>query len=93
VVKNIPAGEEMLITFTNIKSAISTRPTSGALGFNLTTYKGDLLEKTDYNLTFKNINPIRMNDSLAGVNPNLWDKGEHANYTLIFTPIGFEVNM
>ena len=34
-----------------------------------------------------------MNESLAGAAPNLWDKLETANYTLTFSPFGYEINM
>jgi hypothetical protein len=45
------------------------------------------------NLTFENLVPAKMDPIKAGVAPNLWDKSEFANYTLIFEPRGFEINM
>lgn len=78
----IPADTEMMITFTNMTPAVSLRPTSGMIAYNLTSYTGAALEKGEVNLTFENTNVAVMNYSLAGVTPNLWDKGRLANYTL-----------
>lgn len=72
----------MMITFTNMTPAVSLRPTSGMIAYNLTSYTGAALEKGEVNLTFENTNVAVMNYSLAGVTPNLWDKGRLANYTL-----------
>ena len=82
----------MLITFTNVESAVSLRPTSGLLNYNLTSYLGSALERGSVNLEFQNLYPAKMNISTVGVSPNLWDKSKTANYTLVFSPVGFEVN-
>jgi len=45
--KSIPANSEMLITFTNMVPSISLRPTLGAISYNLTSWRGDPLERAD----------------------------------------------
>lgn len=89
----IPSNSLMLITMTNISSTVSLRPFKGDLFYKLTTVTGSPLETANIPLQFQNKVPSLMDPNKASVLPNLWDKGQRANYTLIFFPVGYETNM
>lgn len=83
----------MLITLTNISSTNSLRPINGELFYKLTTVTGSPLETAMIPLQFQNKYASQMDPNKASVLPNLWDKNQRANYTLIFFPVGYETNM
>jgi hypothetical protein len=89
----IPSNSLMLITLTNISSTNSLRPVEGVLNYKLTSFDGNPLEIGEINLVFQNKFAAQMDPNKAGVSPNLWDEGQISNYTLIFTPVGYEMNM
>lgn len=90
---NIPAGNKIDITFTNITSPYSLRPVNGSVVYSLTTAEGYTIETYSNDLKIKNEFLGNIDVSTAGVSPDYFERNKTANYTFSFSPVNYEQNM
>lgn len=87
---NIPAGNKIDITFTNITSPYSLRPVNGSTVYSLTTTDGYTIETYENDLKIVNKFLGSIEATTAGVSPDYFERNKTANYTLSFVPINYE---